>query len=117
MKLKTFENFENYSEQEQKALDAGYNIGDTVHNKRMDKNLIIVKESSMVGNSERYCTLGAVGEFLDNYSKVEEIPTNTNRAKDYKSEIRNSIYVAYKKQDVSKIELKDFINHYIDSLN
>jgi len=62
---------EDLKSNEQKARDAGYEVGDTVHNRKMGKDLTIISDGDYEKNgvNKDTCTLGAVGQFLDNYHR------------------------------------------------
>lgn len=79
MKIKKWENFNiNEKTNAAKAIAAGYNYGDKVYNKKMDK-IITIADPNRPTNTygDDYCSLGAVGQFLDNYRKISDSKIKT----------------------------------------
>ena len=77
--IKKFDDFNeinesiNWNENEEKAIKKGYNIGDIVYNKKMKKELTVVRSARVVvdDKKDRYCTLASIGEFPKEYSLVK----------------------------------------------
>lgn len=126
MEIKKLENFsinenDTYSTEEQKAIDAGYELGDLVYNIKMDKNLTIVKNPKIVMNDDddATCTLGSVGQFLNNYTKVEIDPIENKssfRKIDVEKRIKRLLHFVVIKGIMTKRDLKRMINVYIDDM-
>ena len=121
MKIKTFNEL-NEKTNAAKAIAAGYNFGDRVYNKKMDKIITIAdinKPTSDYGDD--YCSLGSVGQFLDNYYKTNIHPDNlrtefsaSQKGKEkYENELKLNIDQLIDNKHYSVEELFDYINNYI----
>ena len=117
MKIKNFNQINETLTNEDKARKAGYNVGDTVYNYNMKKRLIITNDFKKITSDGNYCSLGAVGEFPESYTKIKGSTNDADRAKNnHKLNIENAINGAINKAFISKEELKSFINDYIDKI-
>ena len=118
MKLKRFDHLNEDIDNENKARKKGYNIGDTVYNHIMQKRLIIApKYDRELFSGDKYCTLGAVGEFPENYTKISSSTNDPQRARlPHEINIKKAITDAYNKALIPKEELKSFINDFIDKM-
>lgn len=114
----------NATKYEDLAIKAGYNIGDTVYNSVASRRMVITqKNDPRVSNpinaimpSTGFCTLGAVGEHLDVFTKIESI-NDAGRNKLYHIEnLKKSISETYSKALLSKEELKTLVIDYINKL-
>lgn len=114
MKLKKFNEGIDY---EARARKNGYEIGDTVYNHKMQKRLIIAKYDRELFASDKYCTLGAVGEFPETYTKINPRPTDPQRTRlPHEINIKKAIRDAYSSGIMTRDELKSFINDFIDKM-
>ena len=108
----------NKTKYEDLAIKAGFNIDDTVYNSVAQRRMVITqKNDPRVTSNSSFCTLGAVGENLDKYTKIKSSTNDANRAKLYHIEkLKKSISNTYNKALIPKDELKTLVNNYIDKL-
>lgn len=119
MEIKKFselnENKSDYTDNELKALKAGHKVGDTIFNNIMKKTLTIVRDAkSTVGREDR-CTLGAVGESPNAYTKIEApLVKDTYLQASEITTIKHAIVKL--SSHMTKNDMKELINNYIDSI-
>ncbi len=104
----------NATKYEDLATKAGYNIGDTVYNSIAQRRMVITqKNDPRVTSNGGFCTLGAVGESLDKFTKIKSSTTDLDRGKLYHIEnLKKSISDTYNKALLSKDELKTLVDDY-----
>jgi hypothetical protein len=119
MKIKKFNESVEYNELEQKAIDAGYSVGDVVYNHITKDRMTIVKDSNEV-IGDKNCTLGAVGENPSTYSKVEQkyqVSPKRDHIKQSKIfQIKNNIHDLIIGGYMVKGDLKEIIDEYINKI-
>ena len=122
MEVKKFDQLNEDSENELKATKAGLDIGDYVYNHKMGKKQQIVKPARTVldDKEDKYCTLGAVGQWPDNFTKVEVDARTLNKHKytkySYEIRVKKAIKEIFSLGHMTKEELKEMLEKYIDSL-
>lgn len=118
MEIKKFNQINENSEYELKAIEAGYKVGDFVYNHKMGKRQQIVKTSSevMKDNKDIYCTIAAIGQWPENFTKIKDKESNRNEYVKFSREMRiKKIIDEILKEDMTKDELKEFLIKYIDT--
>jgi len=111
-----------YSKEELKAIKAGWNIGDYVYNHKMGKKQRIVKLARTVldDKEDKYCTLGAVGQWPNNFTKAPAPKTNLNdhpyTKYSLELKIKKPISEMLQFGHMTKDELKEMLEKYIDSI-
>jgi len=122
MGIKNFKQLNEDTENELKATKAGWNIGDFVYNHKMGKKQQIVKPARTVldDKEDRYCTLGAIGQWPDNFTKAEADARTLNKHKytkySYEIRVKNAIKEIFSLGHMTKDELKEMLEKYIDSI-
>lgn len=106
--------------EERRALKKGYNVGDSVYNRLTQKTMTIVLDSKTVlaDKQDRYCTLGAVGEYPDTYRLAEnqkyrhKIPStniNITKLKEAMSIVSKEFIVAAVSENTNSFGLKQMV--------
>jgi len=100
-----------------KAIALGYKIGDTVYNNKLKKNVIIAHPSKPISEyGEDYCSLGAIGEFPQFYSKVKVGWNSSDNVKKEKiNQIFNGIDTLLLNDHYTKKDLIEFLTDYIEN--
>jgi len=116
MKINKFSYSDN--DNEKKAIKMGFNIGDTVYNSVAQRRMVITqKNDPRITSSSNFCSLGAVGEFPNTYTKIKSSYNDVERVKLYQIEnLKKSISDTYNKAFLTKEELKELVNDYIEKL-
>jgi hypothetical protein len=121
MKIKKFNQINEDSENELKAIENGFNVGDYVYNHKMGRKQQIVKPARTVldDKEDKYCTLGAIGQWPDNFTKAEEDARNLNKHKFTKYslelKIKKTIDEILQFGYFSKDDLKEMLEKYINN--
>lgn len=120
MKIKKFNELKEsidsneYTDNELKAIKAGHKVGDRIYNNYMKQTLTIVRDVESTKGRDDRCTLGAVGENPNAYTKIDyPLKDNYYKATEI-TNIKNAIIKL--STSMTKKDMKELIYNYIDSI-
>jgi hypothetical protein len=120
MKIKIFDQLdEKLTDNEQKAIDDGYKVGERVFSIKLNKVITITDDAKVVmdDKDDNYCMLGAVGESPNWYKKL---PNNSYHDRKFnlgklnaEKNLKHTIDLIFRNSYFSKSELEKIISEFI----